>query len=68
MTFWVLLAYGWFSEDLRARGLLVFVVLWAGGWYGLRFVPLGPGMFFSWVALLDVALVFLIFKGDIRLT
>ena len=68
ITFWVLLAYGWFWEELRVRGVLVFVALWTGGWCALRLVPQGPPMFFSWVSLLDVALVFIIFKGDVRLT
>jgi len=34
----------------------------------LRQVPQGGAMFPSFVALLDVALVFIIFKGDVRLT
>lgn len=68
IAFWILLACGWFWEELRACGIAAFLVLWIGGWYGLRFVPHGPIMFFSWVALLDVALVFIIFKGDVRLT
>ena len=68
VAFWVLLAYGWFWEDLGPRGIAVFVALWVGGMYALEWIPQGPGMFFSWVALLDVALVFLIFKGDIRLS
>jgi hypothetical protein len=67
IAFWILLACGRFSEELRARGIAAFLVLWIGGWYGLRFVPYGPNMFFSWVALLDAALVFIIFKGDVRL-
>lgn len=36
--------------------------------FGLRWVPYGDGMFSSYVAVLDIALVFLIFKGDVRLT
>lgn len=68
VAFWILLAYGWFSEELAVRGIIVFLLLWIGGWFGLRFVPRGPGTFFSWVALLDIALVFIIFKGDVRLT
>jgi len=67
-AFWILLACAWLREELRARGTAVFLILWIGGWFALRFVPQGPGTFFSWVALLDVALVFIIFKGDVRLT
>jgi hypothetical protein len=68
VTFWVLLARGWFREELGVRGIVTFLALWTSGSYGLRFVPGGPPMFFSWVALLDVALVFVIFKSDVRLT
>jgi hypothetical protein len=68
VAFWVLLAYGWFWEELGAKGIVTFVLLWLGGMYALEWIPQGPSMFFSWVALLDVALVFLIFKADIRLS
>ena len=67
-AFWILLAAGWWSQELRVRGVTLFVLLWTGGWFGLRFIPFGPQVFFSWVAVLDVALVFIIFKGDVRLT
>ena len=68
VAFWVLLAYGWFWEELGPKGIVAFVALWVGGKYALALIPQGPDMFFSWVALLDVALVFIIFKGDIRLS
>jgi len=40
------------------------------GYVGLSVVSYGPaaGMFSSFVAVLDIVLVFLIFKGDVRLT
>ena len=68
VAFWVLLAYGWFWDELGVKGVVTFLVLWVGGMYALEWIPQGPSMFFSWVALLDVALVFIIFKGDIRLS
>lgn len=66
-TFWLLLLYGWFWEELGPKGIVAFLVLWAVGMFALRWIPQGDDMFFSWVALLDVALVFVIFKGDVRL-
>ena len=66
--FWVLLAYGWFWDEIGPRGIAVFLLLWVGGRYLVRMVPEGPAMFPSFVALLDIALVFIIFKGDVRLT
>ena len=68
LAFWVLLVFGWMWDDLGGRGIAAFVLLWLAGFWGLRYFPLGPDMFFSYVALLDVVLVFLIFKGDIRLS
>ena len=68
LAFWVLLPYGWFWGELSGRGVVLFLALWAAGFYGLPFVPYGAGLFFSYVAILDIALVFMIFQGDVKLT
>jgi hypothetical protein len=70
VAFWSLLAYGWARGDLRFRGVAVFLLLWLAGRTGLPYVPYEPAqaMFSSYVAVLDITLVFLIFKGDVRLT
>ena len=68
VAFWVLLAYGWFWDELGVRGIAIFVACWIAGMYLVRLVPYGSGMFFSYVALLDIVLVFIIFKGDVPLT
>jgi len=70
IAFWLLLVYGGILGELRGRGLVVFVALWLAGLFGLRKVPYEPvhAMFSSFVAILDIALVFAIFKGDVRLT
>ena len=68
VCFWVLLGYGWAWDELGRTAVAVFLALWIAGWFGVGLIPYGGGMFFSWVALLDVALVFMIFKGDVRLT
>jgi hypothetical protein len=66
-AFWVLLAYGWFWEEIGLKGLVILIVLWLAGLFGLPFVPYGAGLFSPFVAILDIALVVAIFKGDIRL-
>lgn len=66
--FWLLLVYGWFWDEIGPRGIAVFLLLWVCGMFGLPLLPYGDGMFSSFVAVLDICLVFLIFKGDIRLT
>ena len=66
--FWFLLAYGYFWDEIDARGILVFAILWAAGLYALRYAALGSDLSTSFVAVLDIVLVFIIFKGDVRLT
>ena len=68
VSFWVLLPYGWFFEEIGPRGLVVFLTLWLTGYLGLPLIPFAALVFPSWVAILDIALVFIIFKGDIRLS
>jgi len=67
IAFWVLLTYGWFWAELGVHGIAILLFLSFAGLFGLPHVPYGPAMFSSFVAVLDVALVFLIFKGDLRL-
>ena len=70
LAFWGLLASGLLSGAITfVRALALLVLLIAGG-ACLRYVPYEPAhaMFSSYVAVLDIALVFLIFKGDVRLT
>ena len=50
------------------RGVGVFLTLWLGGYFTLQRMPVAGEMFFSFVALLDIVLVFMIFKGDVPLT
>ena len=68
VAFWVLLVYGWLWDELGRRGIAVFLLLWIAGFFGVGLIPYGDAMFFSYVALLDVALVFIIFKGDLPVT
>ena len=68
VSFWVLLPYGWFFEEIGPRGLVVFLTLWLAGYFGLSLIPFAALVFPSWVAILDIVLVFIIFKGDVRLS
>lgn len=69
-AFWVLLIYGAAIGELRVKGIVAFISLWLLGRIGLATVPYQPAhaMVSSFVAALDIALVFTIFKGDVRLT
>jgi hypothetical protein len=70
LAFWGLLVYGWLMDALTAVQAGVMLALWAAGAVGLGYVPYAPAraMFPSLVAILDIALVFMIFKGDVRLS
>ena len=67
-AFWVLLVIGWFRDELGPKGIGVAVVLFFAGRLGIAYVPHGASLVQSWAAILDIALVFVVFKGDVRLT
>jgi hypothetical protein len=64
--FWILLGVGWMLDELDWKGIAIFVLLWLAGYAGSSFVASGM-LFTSYVAVLDIALVLVIFKGDVRL-
>ncbi len=68
VAFWFLLAYGLAWQEIRRTGLVIFLSLWILGYFAVGFIPYGAVPFSSWVAALDIALVFVIFKGDVPLT
>jgi hypothetical protein len=67
-AFWGLLVYGWFCDEVSPKGLAVFLLLWLAGLIGLPYVPYGDALFSPFVGVLDIALVFIVAKGDVRLT
>ena len=68
-AFWILLIYGYAAGELRRRGVAIFLALWLLGRFTLPFLPWEPAhaLFGPYVASLDIALVFAIFKGDVPL-
>ena len=71
VVFWTLLIVGAWSEDLRPRAVATFLILWLTGLFGLPYIlaaPYGAGLFTSYVAVLDVVLVFIVLKTDVWLT
>ena len=59
--------YGFALGELSLKRLAIFLILWLTGLIGLSQIPYDPAraMFPSYVALLDIALVFTIFKADV---
>jgi hypothetical protein len=67
-AFWVLLALAISYGALARRGVALFVVLWVVGEVGVpRIAWWTWPMVASYVAVLDIALVFIVFKGDVRI-
>jgi hypothetical protein len=62
LAFWVLLARVVF--EVRKTTAVVFVVLWVGGYLVLTRVIDGALFFMPWVAVLDVALAFILIVKD----
>jgi hypothetical protein len=69
LAFWVLLVLGIVNGVLTKLRAAIFLCLWLSGYIGLPWIAWWTGPFVtSWVAVLDIALVFIVFKGDVRLT
>jgi hypothetical protein len=70
VAFWGLLVYGLATGDLSMRRAAIVVLIWLSGRFGLPHLPyeVAHGLFPSYVAVLDIGLVYVIFRGDIRLT
>ena len=67
VVFWCLLAVAWVAGEPELRWRVGFVVIWATGKVALGYLGYGA-LFPSFVAVLDVTMVFMIFKGDVRLS
>jgi hypothetical protein len=68
IVFWALILLGVGSGELGIKGAAAFVLLWVAAYIGLPFVSFGSLFLTPSVAVLDVVLVFLVFKGDVRLS
>ncbi|HET7619577.1 MAG TPA: hypothetical protein VF159_00420 [Gemmatimonadaceae bacterium] len=69
IVFWAVLGLGVVFGEISRRAAVIFVLLWAAGFFGLpRVSQMGAAFVTSYVALLDIVLVFLLFKGDVPLT
>jgi hypothetical protein len=68
-AFWVLLIYGYAIGELSPKQIAAFLFVWIGGRVGLAYLPWtpAPALFSPYVAILDIALVFAIVKGDVHL-
>ena len=68
IAFVALLAWGAASGELRPRGVAIFLLLGILAWFGLPYLAGGANFVTTAIAVIDIALVFVVIKGDIRLT
>jgi len=69
VVFWTLLVIGIVGGSLNRVSASVFVSLWLIGYIVLPRITWWTGAFFTpWVAILDIALVFVVDHGDVKLT
>jgi hypothetical protein len=65
-AFWMLMTFAFY--ELGGRKVAVFLALWFLGYIGTGSLQAGAQLFLSYVAVLDIALVLFVFKGDVRLS
>jgi hypothetical protein len=63
-----LIVWGWTSGELGWKSLSVFVVIFSVGFVTRWYVQFGEWFFPPVVAVLEIVLVLLIFKGDVRIS
>jgi hypothetical protein len=69
VAFWVLFVTGVFTRAIGTRAAAAFLVLWAVGYAGLpRLGGISEWLVTPWLAILDIALVFIMFHGDVWIT
>lgn len=69
--FWVLLVYGRAIDRLRWTHIVVFLALWLAARFAFAYAfhPwMAQALTITAVAVLDIALVFMVVRGDVRLT
>jgi len=66
LAFWSLLVGGRLRGRLRLKGVVVFLVLWVAAYLVSPYILYGGGLFVAFEAVLAIALVLIVFQGDVR--
>ena len=66
-VFFVVLAAGWWLSELSGRQIALFLGLWLVALTVAAVVPGGALWMTASVAVLDIVLILMVFKGDIRI-
>ena len=69
LAFIILLPVGWARGYVGLKSTIVFLALVTAAYVAFpRVTSYGDGLITSGLAVLDIALVFIVFKGDVRIT
>jgi hypothetical protein len=69
VVFWAVLAVGFLTDSLSLRAASIFCALWLLGFSVIPRLAVSGGQFTApYMAVLDVALVLVVVKGDVRLS
>jgi hypothetical protein len=66
VVFWVLLGAGWWMAELSYRQMAIAIALWVVAILFVSTLPFGGYWMTAMVAIIDIALILKVFKGDIR--
>ena len=68
VAFWVIVALGIAFGEIGRKGASIALILWAAGFFGLpRLLQYGGAFVAPYVAVLDIVLAIIVFKGDVQL-
>jgi hypothetical protein len=67
LLFFVLLAAGWWMAELSNRRIATFLGIWLGTILVFRLLPFGGLWTTAIVAIMDIVLILMVFKRDIRI-
>jgi hypothetical protein len=67
VAFPVLLVWGWLSGELGVKALVIFALMGLAAWLGLSRLAAGGNFVTPVLAVIDIALVLVVFKGDVRI-
>ena len=69
IVFWAVMVLGYATGALQLRLTVSFLILWLIGYFGLpQLTSVGALLDTPYVAVLDIALILVVFRGDLRLS
>jgi hypothetical protein len=69
VAFWVLIIWGWAADGLTLATRLTFLALWLAGYVAFpHLLRHGEWWFAPYVAVLDIVMVLIVLKDNVRLS